>query len=140
MGRVEIELPSVWHFKTSLSVRIYDINFGGHLAHDAVVSLLHEARAQFFKSHGWQELNIEGAGIIMADLAVSYKSEAFHGDPLLIQITARDFTSKGCDLVYLVTLETDAREVARAKTGIVFFDYKARTPVNVPASFLSIFQ
>ena len=31
------------------------------------------------------------------------------------------------------------REVARAKTGIVFFDYRQRTIQSVPAPFLDLF-
>ena len=139
MARLEIELPDNFVFRTEFPVRIDDINFGGHLGHDSVVSLLHEARAQFFAHHGWQELNVEGAGIIMADLAVVYLSEAFHGDRLVFEITARDFSSKGCDLVYAVRAAADGREVARAKTGIVFFDYAARTAVEIPAPFRALF-
>lgn len=137
MARVEIQLPEKWHFRTTFPVRIYDINFGGHLAHDAVVSLLHEARAQFFLSHGWKELEIEGCGIIMADLAIVYMAEAFHTDVLTFDITARDFTSKGCDIVYGITKRET--EIARAKTGIVFFNYTQRAPVEVPRKFKEIF-
>ena len=77
----------------------------------------------------------------MADLAVVYLSEAFHGDLLVFELTARDFSSKGCDLVYRVShAENARREVARAKTGIVFFYYSARTPVAVPVRFRALFD
>ncbi|MCP5480303.1 MAG: thioesterase family protein [Spirochaetales bacterium] len=137
--RIEIELPEVWHFETELAVRISDVNFGGHLAHDSVLSLVHEARARFFQAHGWSELKIEGCGIIMADAALVYKAEAFFSDRLLIQLTARDFTTKGCDLVYLLTGVGSKTEIARAKTGIVFFDYERREPVEIPDGFRRIF-
>ena len=138
--RIEIELPARWHFETELSVRISDVNFGGHLAHDSVLSLVHEARARFFQSHGWSELEIEGCGIIMSDAALVYKAEAFFSDRIRIQLTARDFTTKGCDLVYLLTGLDSGKEIARAKTGIVFFDYKRRESVDVPVGFRSAFS
>jgi acyl-CoA thioesterase FadM len=140
MARIRIELPERWHFETEFPVRIGDINFGNHLAHDAIVTLLHEARALFFKEYGWHELNIEGKGIIMADIGIMYLAEAFHGDMLRYEITARDFSTKGCDLVYRVSRVDDDREVVRAKTGIVFFDYEAREPVAIPEVFLRIFE
>lgn len=140
MARIEIELPNQWAFRTEIPVRIDDINFGGHLGHDSIVTLIHEARARFFAAHGWRELDVAGAGIIMADLAVQYLSEAFYSDILIFEITARDFSSKGCDLVYRLSAANSNREVARAKTGIVFFDYEARIPVEVPATFRSLFE
>ncbi|MCB1322155.1 MAG: thioesterase, partial [Leptospiraceae bacterium] len=62
MDKHDFKLPEsiVWHFSTVLRVRIPDINFAGHLAHDRVVSLLHEARARLFQSHDWTELNVAG--------------------------------------------------------------------------------
>lgn len=139
MARIRIPLPETWHFVTEFPVRIGDINFAAHLAHDAVVTLLHEARARFFKKYGWHELDVEGKGIIVADLGIMYVSEAFHGDMLRYEMTARDFSSKGCDLVYRISHADSGNEVARAKTGIVFFDYNLRKTVEVPASFRSIF-
>ncbi len=138
MARIEIDLPAAFAFRAEIPVRIDDVNFGGHLGHDSVVSLMHEARARFFAAQGFSELDVDGAGIIMADLAVQYLSEAFHGDLLTIDIAARDFSSKGCDLIYAI--RAGEREVARAKTGIVFFDYAARTPVEIPAKFRVLFD
>ncbi|MCR9144907.1 MAG: thioesterase family protein [bacterium] len=150
MARIQIDLPTDFVFKTEIPVRIDDVNIGGHLGHDSIVSLMHEARARFFAAHGWTEIQVSespgggSVGIIMADLAVQYLSEAFHGNRLRFQIAARDFSSKGCDLVYVIRLvghgsDRGAGEVARAKTGIVFFDYQARTPVEIPPRFRALF-
>jgi hypothetical protein len=57
-----------------------DINYGGHLGNDAVLSLVHEARVRFLKQQGYTENNIEGAGIIMAD-AISASSLPKTGSP-----------------------------------------------------------
>ena len=135
MARIEIELPDTYHFATEISVRIGDINFAGHLAHDALLTLLHEARARLFHEHGYTELDVEGHGIIMADAGLIYRSEVHWGESLRCDIAVRDFTGKGCDIVYRITEAASGREVARAKTGIVFFDYNAGEPVAVPAGW-----
>lgn len=49
MERVSLEFPNaaVIH-RHPLTVRVTDMNYGRHLGHDALVSLLHEARMQAF--------------------------------------------------------------------------------------------
>ena len=50
-----------------------------------------------------------------------------------------DFNRCGCDFIYRVTEKTSDREVARAKTGMVFFNYQQRAIQNVPPTFLDLF-
>ena len=70
LARVKLTLPDAWQFDTTVTVRIGDINYGGHLGNDAVLSLVHEARLQYFKSLGYSEIDIEGVGIVLADAVV----------------------------------------------------------------------
>jgi YbgC/YbaW family acyl-CoA thioester hydrolase len=138
MARIKISYPEKTLFSHDLSVRVTDLNYGNHLAHDSIISLMHEARAQFFAAKGMSELDIEGAGIIMADLAINYRAEAHFGQLLTIEITLDEFSKKGCDMFYRVLCKESGVVVAIAKTGLVFFDYSAKKPVTVPASFLKI--
>ena len=94
MARIKITYPETTHFSHELTVRVSDLNIGNHLAHDKLISLLHEARAHFFEAYQMSELDVEGAGIIMADLGVNYRSEAFFGQQLRIDIALGDFSSK----------------------------------------------
>ena len=95
MARIKFDLPPRFHFSTELSIRIGDINYGGHLGNDAVLTLAHEARIRFLKQYGYSELDIEGTAIIMADAAVVYKSEGFLGDILRIEVTVGEFQNVG---------------------------------------------
>lgn len=135
MSRIRIELPDSFSFSTAITVYINHINYGNHLDNSALLSLVSEARVRFFKALGYTELDVEGYGIIVADAAVQYRSEAFQGEELHFQMTANDFNKYGCDLVWRVSAQSDGREVARGKTGIVFFDYAVRQPATVPAAF-----
>jgi len=138
MARVKIELPKEFIFKTEIPIRISDINYGGHLGNDAVLSITHEARLRFLKQHNFTELNVGGAGIIMVDAAIQYKGEGFHGDELIIQIGVMDFTKKGCDIVYRCTNKNTGNVIAIVKTGIVFYDYDKKKVVSVPERFISV--
>jgi acyl-CoA thioesterase FadM len=138
MARVELELPEKFMFGTEIPVRISDINYGNHLGNDAVLSLLHEARLQFFKQFGFKESDIGGAGIIMVDSIVIYLSQAFYGDVLLIEVTVADLNKYGFDLLYRITNRHTGKEVARAKTGILCFDYTKNRVASVPQAFKDI--
>ena len=57
MARIKIELPEKFIFSTEIPLRISDINYGGHLGNDAVLSIAHEARIRFFNKHGFKEID-----------------------------------------------------------------------------------
>lgn len=135
MPRLKLDIPSSFHFTTEIPIRITDINYGGHLGNDAVLSILHEARLRMLIEHGWTEMNIEGVSVIMSDSAVVYKSEGFYGESLRIQIAVKDFSNFGCDIYYLVRERESGREVVQAKTGIAFFNYETRKLAAVPEKF-----
>ena len=137
MSRIKIEIPNKFIFRTEISIRITDINYGGHLGNDSLLSIIHEARVRFLQHLGYSESNVEGNGIIMIDAGVQYKSEGFYGDELLVEIAVNDFTEIGCDFVYRLTNKNSKKEIALAKTGIVFFDYKNKKIVPVPIKFKS---
>lgn len=135
MPRIKIELPQKFIFKTELALRITDINYGGHLGNDSLLSIIHEARVRFLNHLGYSESNLEGNGIIMIDAAIQYKSEGFYGDSLIIEIDVNSFSGIGCDFVYRITNKSTGKEIALAKTGIVFFNYEKRKTVSVPSEF-----
>jgi acyl-CoA thioesterase FadM len=134
-----LDLPEEFRFTTEVNVRIGDVNYGGHLGNDAVLSLIHEARVRFLKEYGFTEADIEGVGLIMTDTVIVFKSEGFYGDVLIIDVTIEDLTRCGCDFIFRITNKDTGKEIARAKTGIVFFDYRDRKVVEVPNKFKEIF-
>lgn len=140
MPRVEIDLPERFLFETEIPVRIGDVNYGGHLGNDAVLSIAHEARVRFFASHGWTELDVGGPGIILADAAVVYRAEGSWGMRLAVAIAADEVRTRGLDLLYRLTDAATGREIARVKTGILFFDYAARKVVSMPAAFRAVVE
>jgi acyl-CoA thioester hydrolase len=135
MPRITIEIPDQFAFATELPVYIGHINYGNHLDNAQLISLVSEARVRYFKSLGYTELDIEGVGIVVADVAAQYRSEGRHGETMVVAMAAEHFGKHGCDLVWRMTDRASGREVARGKHGIVFFDYATRKPVPVPAGF-----
>jgi acyl-CoA thioesterase FadM len=140
VARIELNLPDDFSFSIDVRVRISDINYGNHLGNDALLSLVHEARLQFLQSRGFSELDIDGCGLILTDAVILYKSQGFHGDLLSILAAVGDFNKYGCDFFFKVIQKNSGKEVARAKTGIVFFDYNRQKMAPVPSAFLDAFR
>lgn len=140
MARVKVELPDKFIFKTEIPVRITDLNYGGHLGNDSLLSLVHEARVRFLKSMNYSELDVEGSGIIMVDAAIEYKSEGMYGDIINISINVDDITSTGFDIKYKLADQGSDKTIAAVKTGIVFYDYDSRKIVPIPDKFVKKIQ
>ena len=138
MARIKLEKPEKFVFSTEIDVRISDINYGGHLGNDAVLSIIHEARMRFLKSMGFSETDIsDNCGLIMGDAAIVFKAEVFYGDRLEVKIEVQDMGPFGFDIFYLITKVSSGEETCRAKTGMIFFDYTTKKVRKAPEAFLS---
>ena len=133
MSRIQVNFPEKHIFSTEIKVRRTDLNYGGHLGNDSMLALLHEARVRYLKHFGYSEMDVEGTGIIMADVAVQFKTEAFYAERLTIAIAVGDFSRVSFDIYYKVS--SGSRDVAIAKTGIVFFNYEKKKVAAVPEKF-----
>ena len=103
MGRIKLNIPKDIVGVFDIRTRITDINYGNHVGNDAMVGIVHEARVLWLHQLGYSELNIEGSGIIMNDLAVNYINESFHGDLLHIEIAMGEISTAGFELYYHLT-------------------------------------
>ncbi len=141
MDRIKLVLPEAQQFlfSTELTPRINDINYGNHLGHDHIISLMHEARVRFLQNYNFSEIDIGGVSIIMADLAITYKAEVSWGESLTFNIAIYSPANTGCNFFYHIKNSKTGAEIARAKTGIVFFDYKKRKVARMPESFAKLF-
>lgn len=138
MGRVQIDLPDKKVFDCDIAVRVSDLNYGNHLGHDSVLTLMQEARVAFYRTIGLKdELSLdESVGQIIADAAIQYKAEAFLGDELNVRILLGEFSKYGFEMFYLIINKNTGKEIARGKTGIVCFDYSRKKIATVPPAFI----
>lgn len=142
MNRIKINLPEHFPFSTRLQIRVTDLNYGGHVGNDTVLSILQEARQQFLQSRGYSELQVAEFGLIMADAMVEYKKEMNHLDQIKIDIAATDFDKMGFDLYYRVVIEKNGEEIlaVRAKTGMMLFDYTTRKKASMTDIIMTTLQ
>lgn len=142
MSRIKIKLPEKFSFTCSIPVRITDLNYGGHVGNDTVLSIIHEARMQFFQRLGYTEMNLGGCGLIMADAGIEFKSELFYGDMVLVSLAVADISRVGFDLYYKLEKENMSNKVtvALAKTGMICYDYEKKKILGVPPGVFDAFK
>jgi len=135
MARVKVDLPEHFTFSAKIPVRITDINYGGHVGNDTILSILHEARVQYLKHYGYTELNFGGTGIIMSDVAIEFKNEVFYEDIIVASVTAAGFSKVAFELYYKLEKQNSSGNalIEVAKTGMVCYDYDAKKIAVVPA-------
>jgi acyl-CoA thioester hydrolase len=135
--RLKLEPLAAYRFSCELEVRTTDLNYGGHLGNDRLLSLVHEARVAFLASHGLSEMDFGGASLIMGDTAIVYQSEAYAGDQLTFEVAAAEPSRSGFRLFYRVTRVGDGRAIALVENGMVCFDYATRKITSLPSALKS---
>lgn len=139
MARVNIPIPEEYIYHISLKVRVYDLNYGAHTGNDTILRFMHEARMNFLKSLGINdEIKVTPeTGIIVSDSAIEYKAETFFGDKIQIRLAVGEYHKYGFDMFYHLLNDNTNKEVARGKTGIIFFDYAKRKITPAPENLLT---
>lgn len=134
MARIKVDLPEQFTFTTIIPIRITDLNYGGHVGNDTILSIIHEARVQFLQHHGYGELEMAGLGVIMSDAGIEFKQELFYADRVKVSVTANEFSKIAFELYYKLEKETAGKTVlvAAAKTGMVCYDYARKKVAAIP--------
>lgn len=136
MPRIRLKPEPIYEFNYRIILKPRDMNYGGHMGNDTLVTLIGEARANLFKDLGCSEgdLGDGRTAIIMADLAVNYKSEGFMFDELLVESHLGDITRTGMRVFHRITKGEIL--VALAETGLLAFDYQQHRIAEIPQTFI----
>ena len=142
MARIKLIFPEHFIATLAIPVRITDVNYGDHVGNDAFVAIVHEARMQWLRQHDYTELQIEGVGLIMSDLAVEFKNESFYGDIIDVNLCAGEISRVSFELYYQLTTTRNSETVllANAKTGMVCYDYAEKKVLGIPEKLRKILE
>jgi acyl-CoA thioester hydrolase len=136
MPQIKLAEQEVYEFQSSIQVRPQDINYSGHMGNDNLISLVGAARAVLFHSLGLSELDLGDGqtGLIITDLIVNYKAEAFMFDELLVDTHIDEFAEKRFRMFHRIRRDTEL--IALVETGFATYNYAAKKTAPIPASFL----
>lgn len=127
---------SEFHFTTIMPVRITDINYGMHLGHVALPGIFHNARVLFLNKNGFDEMNIEGCGLILLESNYKYKHEASFNTNLLVSVGIGEYTKLKFNFIYKAINNETGIEIANGQEEIACFDYQKRKIARIPTIFL----
>jgi len=135
MPRTKLTEQPVYEFCYPITVQPRDINYGGHMGVDSLISIIAAGRAYLFKCGGMRETNLGDSktGIIMTDVQINLIAEGFMFDNLEVHTHIGDLTRNGFRLFHKVTRGDSI--IALAEMGFLTFDYDARKVVALPKSF-----
>ncbi|MCG8470295.1 MAG: thioesterase family protein [Desulfobacterales bacterium] len=135
MARIKLDICSSHLFEYTLVVRVGDLNYGAHVGNSEMVGILHDARIALLEAMGLTEgdLGDGKTGIVMDDLVVNFRAEAFLGDKLVVGCSFTDVSQAGFRLCYHVM--RDGKTVAVAETGLVGYNYNSRSISFLPDVF-----
>ncbi|PJZ69705.1 esterase [Leptospira perolatii] len=141
-------VPTKFDFRVQIPVRRSDTRsatvvgglFVSHLTYETLIPLINEAFDAFLENYGWSKADLAGANIIIPRMEVDYKSEAKAGDILEFAVSVQNLGRKSFDLFFHVSQSSGGQAVALVKISLVFYDYKAKSTLEIPQIFRSKFS
>jgi len=123
-----------YRFTIPYTVRVADVNYGGHVSNASVLSFFQDARIAYLAHLGpFSELDIGGCGIILPEAHVRYLGEMFLSDALSIGVRVTEVRNSAFVMQYRI--ERQGTVTAEGTTHLVAFDYQARRPRRLPQAF-----
>ena len=128
-----------FRFRHQLQVRFRDCDPMRHANNAVYFTYLEQARFAY-----WREVvgsdDGEARSFILARAECDYRSPAMPGESLEIRIKASGVGRSSFRFDYQVVAAGDGREIARARTVQVMFDYDAQRPVPVPDDLVDLLE
>jgi acyl-CoA thioesterase FadM len=137
MPRVTLTEQQSNEYNHPLTVYTIDINYAGHLGNKALLGLVHEVRAYFLKALDFITIvgNKQWFGLIIADLAVNFKAEAYAYDQLMADWQIDELREKSFRLFHRI--RRGEQVIALDETGVITFDYQSGHVVTLPDNFFN---
>jgi acyl-CoA thioester hydrolase len=136
MPRIKLKAPGNYTYSSSQTVRVTDVNYGGHLANNAVAGLLHQARIELLAELGVSEMDLGDGktGLIMTDMGVTFGAEAFMLDKLTVLSEFSEVRGSTFRMCHALKRGDDL--IVLAEMGFAGYDYQAHKLSRLPAAFV----
>ncbi|MBW2477694.1 MAG: acyl-CoA thioesterase [Deltaproteobacteria bacterium] len=126
-----------YRFKIPYSVRIADINYGGHVANSSVLNFFQDARIAYLSYlGGYSELDVgNGCGLLLPEAHVRYRSQMYLHDQLEIGVRISQLKRSSFTMEYCI--ERDFKTAVEGTTIMVCFDYTVGKIKSFDKAFLA---
>jgi acyl-CoA thioester hydrolase len=137
MNKLKIEYFKNKKYSYQASVRVGDLNYGNHLAHDKLITIIHDARVCFFKGHQLSEINLENTyTILLSSLTIDYLGQGFLGDIINVHVFINEIKKTNFKMSYKVSIQNST--IALCSTTLVCYNNISRQPDKIPTVLLSV--
>jgi acyl-CoA thioester hydrolase len=135
MPRIKLVERDGYELHYELQVRPQDINYSGHVGNDNLIAMIGAARAYAFHTMGTSELDLGDGktGVIMTDLVVNYRAEAFLFDQLSVDTHFDEIGRSGFRMFHRA--RKGSRIIGLVETGFATYSYTEKKVVPVPNEF-----
>lgn len=122
-------------FKVSaqIKVRFADVDSMGHVNNAKFFTYMEQGRVEYFQRLGdldFTHLELPPKkSVILASIQCDFKSPAYLGETLEIQIRTTDLGRSSFQMEYRIAEVVTQREVARGKSSQVYFDYEQQRSI-----------
>lgn len=122
-------------FETPIEIRYRDTDSMGHVSSPVYYDYMQTAYLEYMH-HILPIPKSEKLPHIMVKTACDYVSQAFYGDRIVVLSRVSKFGSKSFEMEHVMCIDdADRREVARANSVHVMFDYETMSTRPVPDTF-----
>ena len=129
-----------YRFRVPIDVRFRDLDAFGHVNNAVYFTYLEIARAAYFTAVRGRPHGVDDFGVVVADAHCRYRSPAFYGERLVIDIATVRLRSRSFDVSYRISVEESGRVVAEADTVLVAFDHRAKRTATLDLAFIGAIE
>ena len=131
-------------FEHRLQVRYGETDQMGRVHHANFLLYVEEARTKLLAAAGmpYAQVEREGVGLVVRDVAIRYRSAALYDDVLAIRTRVTDLRSASVELGYEVHRAADETHIASATTRLACVNLRSDPPevCLLPAALRSAFE
>ena len=129
----EADVP--FRFRTTVDIRFRDVDALGHVNNAVYFTYFEIARLAYFAAVQGRRLGVDDFRIVVAEASCRYRSPAFYGERLIVDVATTSLRSRSFELRYRITAEDDGRLVAEGRTVLVAYDHRARRTTTLTPAF-----
>lgn len=129
-----------YRFRVPIDVRFRDLDAFGHVNNAVYFTYLEIARAAYFTAVRGRPHGVDDFGVVVADAHCRYRSPAFYGERLVIDIATVGLRSRSFEVSYRISVEDSGRVVAEANTVLVAFNHRAKRTATLDPAFIGAIE
>ena len=118
-----------------MTVQKKNLSPANHVGYEDLARILHQTVINVLQQLGLEELDLGDGktGVFEEEMLMNFRSEAFLGDPLLIEAHIDEIDSEGFRIFHRITRRGDL--IALAENGLVGYDFAGHVRKPIPQAF-----